>query len=757
MKPLSARALALSVFLAAAAAGAALLSACAKNPAATEDSSRQDEASARAQADADSLAAAMLLPAYRLNREAATHARLASLKSGSEPPQPQPAGLLPALGAAPSASKRDLAPRPRPDIAAALLKRGALGKGSAATGSDSSWIDYGDSAQGHILWVHAYFQAVGGSPVEARDTLAYKWPSAPGSRPVLGHAGARVYADGSRLAYAFTDEDGDGLLNEAAGGVTVKLRKQWITVRGDTAWKSVHHTVHGLTNAYDSIGAGRDTGWTDSVFVGGKVVAWQRLMDGDKDGFVLTAAPGKQVRVNRDAYEEVGAGLYRVDQESFGPGADGDFLTADDNERYPFDSRLIDAQGRTLSASRYGDADGDGCYFDPAAGAGKNRAWAVNEYPAGDSAKAWADSLVQILSGPGGADAQVAFYAASRAYRDGRRLSAFFRAPGKDAFGGSDTAQYWEKWDMTGWAAADGADSSLRVTWMIPGILGDPSDDKITQTYSQTWRKPGGAYLSVSELLTAESPFPPGQAPGAGAWTREERRSPVSSKSVIRSVTYREFDRAQGKSDWRRTDYYESGEASLSQGSGALGGAGSYVLDLGPGARSSGTYDAATGVFADTTAFLDPKGGTRAREITWGQIDAAQGTGDYQVKRLGGQDVSTAHVKAMADGKAIVLTQSGGPDTLNMRLEGDSAVLVKARGGVARTYVWSSEAGAYKVTERDTDAGGAAIASGEYYFGQDLSGSGLVRKTPAGKPAAESRAQFQSDGSLFLDGIRVYP
>jgi len=81
--------------------------------------------------------------------------------------------------------------------------------------------------------------------------------------------------------------------------------------------------VHGFTNLYDSIGPGLDTGWTDSVVIGGKLVSWDRLMDGDGDGFVLTAAAGKKVRVNRDAYVELGEGVFRLDRETFGPGADG--------------------------------------------------------------------------------------------------------------------------------------------------------------------------------------------------------------------------------------------------------------------------------------------------------------------------------------------------------------------------------------------------------------------------------------------------
>lgn len=755
MKTPSFRSLALAGLLS---AGAVLFPGCSKNPAAANDTSKQDEAAASAQSGSDSAAAAMLLPAYQLNREASAHARLMAMKSGSEAPKPAAPALAPALGAPPSGPSKRLAPRKQPDIAAALLKRSALGKAAAAMAAgDSSWFVLADSAQGRILWVRASTLTDSGSPVEARDTLVYKWPYSPDNRTVLGHLGARAFASGARQSYAISDEDGDGYLNEAAPGAKVRLRKQWITVHGDTAWKSVHHTVHGGTGLYDTIGPGLDTGWVDTVFVGGKLASWQRFMDGDKDGFVLTAAAGKQVRVNRDAYVDLGGGGFRVDQEAFGPGADGDFLKDADNEIYPSERHTLDAEGHSLAITRQGDGDGDGFYFDPAAGADGNRAWIVNQYPADDTVKAWSDSLAQILSGAAGKDARITYYRKALAYADGRKLTAFTRSPGKDAFGADDTVQYWEKWDLTGWSLGGGADSALKVTWMLPGDLADPSDDKLARTYAQTWYAPGQPLVYVAEILNAGAAFAPGQEPQAGEWTREERRNPVSSKSVIRSQLYREFDLPKGKSDWRRTDTFESGATTESNGSGAPGGAGVYAQDLGTGARSTGTYDAATGVFADTTAFLGAAGETRSREIAWGEVDAAKGTCEYHAKRLGGRDTATVHVTAVIEGKGLSLTRAGASDTVRLHLEGDSALLVKTLGGVKRTYAWTEASGAYRVSETDVDADGKPVASGEYFFGKDLSGTGTVKQTPPGKTATEANAEFLSDGSAYLGGIRVYP
>jgi hypothetical protein len=744
-----------SALLLSAAALAALLAACSRNPAA-DDSVQKNEAASKAQADSDSAAAAMLLPAYELNRDASSQKRLLAMKATADQPAAEAGAPLPPLGPSAAGTTPGLAPRSQPNIAKALLKRPALGKASAVAGADTAYFVYDDSSQGRILWVHAYAQSEGGAAVEARDSLTYKWPYGPNDKTVLAHRGSRAYANGARLAYAFTDEDGDGILNEAVAGTKIRLTKTWITVHADTTWKSIHHTVHGSTDFYDSIGPGQDTGWVDTVFVGGKVVSWQRLMDGDKDGFVLTAAPGTKVRVNRDRYVELADGVFRIDHESFGPGKDGDFLAEADNERYPFSSQTIDGAGKAVADTKYGDADGDGFYFDPAAAAGGNRAWIVNAYPANDSVKATSDSLALALSGPGGQDALVSYYSAAREYLDGRKSLTYTRIPGKDAFGGSDLVQVWEKRDLSGWKGKGDADSVLRVTWVIPGVLGDPSDDKVAKTYAQTWYKPGQASVSVSELLVAEAPAAAGAAPQAGEWTREVRLNPVSSKSVIRTVYYKQFDLPKGIANWRRTDYFESGDSAVSQGGGEPGGAGSYSQVLGQGAKNAGTYDAATGAFADTTSLLGFKGELSSREIAWGKVDAAKGTGDYQVKRMGGRDTGTVHVTVEADGKGFKVTRTSTAGSLTFHMDGDSATMTQASGGVERTYTWEAIPGASRVTERDVRAG-TEVAAGEYVFGQDLSGSGTLKKTPAGKAAVEAKVQFQSDGTIFQDGVRVYP
>lgn len=735
---------------------AALLTACAKNPSETDTSAKDNDAAIAAQEKSDSEAAAMLLPAYQLNRDASSRQRLVSMKSTASEPAIEPAGKLPAFGPPPAGSGKALSAKPQPNIATALLKRG-LGKTSAAADADTAYFVYDDSTtKGTILWVHAYALTEAGTAVDAKDSITYKWPYSLTNRTVLAHSGTRVYLTGAKLRYVVSDEDGDKILNEAVAGKKVQLHKLWITEHGDTTWKSIKHTTHGSTNYYDSLGEGSPTSWTDSVHVAGKVVSWQRIYDTDGDGFILTAAAGAKVKVSRDSYSEVGGGVFRLDYEAFGPGADGKFLEVADNERYPWRSLTVDGSGKDVSASRYGDGDGDGFYWNPASVS--NKAWGATDYAVNDSVKEYTDSLEQLLSGPGGADAKITFYSSKRKYVDGRNLTTYTRLPGKDGFGAADTVQVWEKLDLSTWNSKAEVDSTLRVTWMVPGALGDPSDDKIAMWYSQVWNRAGIANVSTSEMLTADAPYAPADAPKAGTYVREDRTNPVSSKSVIRTVLFKEFDVAQGSANWRRTNYFENGDSTVSMGGGVPGGAGTYTQALGRGAKNSGFYDAATGEFEDTTAMLGFTGEAKSKEIAWGKIDAAKGTGDYHTKRLTGKDTATAHVVVKADGEGFLMTRTTVEGTTQITFKGDSAAMAKTDGSVKRTYTWSSGSGAYRVTEKDEDVkSGASLATGEYFFGQDLSGAGACKKTPPGKAAVESKVQFQSDGSVFQDGVKVTP
>ncbi|GEM_PF-5724493 len=764
----------LALLVAAAAAGLALQN-CAKNP--TEKAAAPSEDPAVAQAKADSESWAMLLPAYQLNQDAASRQRLTALKANSGEPEVHVNTKLPAFGTPPIGASTGLNSRPRPLVAGALLKSGAQGSGNGSgqgsgkgqgqpslAGLDTSFYLLGDSALGYIHKVHAYTALEAGASVNAVDTLDYYWPYDSANAMVMGHKGARAYANGSTLRFAITDEDGDHYLNAAVPPKPIQLRKVWVTVHGDTTWKSIYHTVHGHTTFYDSIGPGATASWTDSVMVAGKTVFTQHVFDGDGDGMINTAAAGAKVKIKRDSYTIGADGIETIDYEIFGPGADGKYETEADNERYPYQSLKANATGN-LAVTKYGDADGDGFYWNPAS-AGTAKAWISNEYPAGDSLVGFRDSLVQELSGTGGAVKKITYFSSTKEYKDGRMLLVFSRMPGgSGSFTGTDTVPVWEKLSLTGYTAKGttdplaGLDSTLRVTWMIPGVLETPADDKVVKSYSQAWYKAGQASVTASELFTPTVALAAGEAPKSGTLERESRSNPTSSKSVIRTRLFREFNAASTESGWTRTDYFENGDSATSSGAGTLSGAGSYVQDLGRGARNTGFYDAKSGEFQDTLALLDFKGGEKSREVAWGTYDADKGTGDYYHKRLSGKDTATSHIVVTADGNSgFTLKRVSASDTAEMHFAGDTATLVKTRTGVKRTYTWTTGGGASAVTQHDENVvTGASVGNGSYVFGLDLSGNGTLTKTPAGKSPVESKVQFQADGTAYVDGVKVGP
>ncbi|MEO6097102.1 MAG: hypothetical protein ABIW76_16050 [Fibrobacteria bacterium] len=750
---------------------------CAKSP--TEKASNTDVDPSVAQAKADSESWAMLLPAYQLNDNAASLQRMKALKSISATPAITVNTRLPAFGAPVAGDNPALAAKTRPNVAGALLKGGALGKmGSGASGAgsaraqviagiDTAFLLLADSAHGAILKVHQFQLTESGASVDAADTLVCKWPYDPASPTVLGHKGARAYANGSRLTYAIADEDGDNILNEAVSPKSVQLRKLWMTVHGDTTWKSIVHTIHGGTTFYDSIGPGTPGSWMDSVFVGGKKVYAQTIFDGDGDNRVNTAATGKKVLVKRDIFSESALGVLTTAFELWSPGADGKFETEADNQLYPYQSLTVGAMG-SIAQTFYGDLDGDGFYWNPDP-AGANLASIRNEYPVPESLTVYRDSLEQILSGPSGSGKRITFYQATRKYKDGRRADVTTRMPGgAGAFSARDTVQVWERLSLIGYTAKGasdpftGLDSTLQVTWMVPGKLETSGDDQVIKSFSQAFHTQGQASRFESELFTPSLPLTYGEKPKSGTLVRETRANPTSSKSVIRTLLFQEIDDAHAEGSWKRTDFFESGDSAVATGSGKLDGAGTYAKDLGNGARHSGFYDAASGEFQDTLILLDFMGGVKAKEIAYGTYDAARGTGDFHRKRTGSKDTATAHLVVSANGaEGLLLTRTTSAGSLEIAFRADSdpvgeAVLIKTSGGVKRRYIWTAGDGANAVSQNDENAqSGAVVAHGNYSFGQDLSGVGTFTRTPTGKPAVESKVQFQSDGTVYQDGVKV--
>jgi hypothetical protein len=303
-----------------------------------------------------------------------------------------------------------------------------------------------------------------------------------------------------------------------------------------------------------------------------------------------------------------------------------------------------------------------------------------------------------------------------------------------------------------------GLDSTLKVTWVVPGDPASPSDDRVIRLYSQVWHKAGQTAVTSWQLFTPAAPLAAGATPTAGTLVIETRSNPTSSKSRIRSTLVREFDAANDASIWSRTDHFENGDSAKSSGEGVLAGAGTYTQDLGRYARNSGYHDSKTGAFKDTLILLDFKGGEKSREIAWGAVDAEKGTGDYQVKRLGGRDTATAHIVVTADGAGFLLKRETADGAIEIAFHGDTASTARTFAGVRHAYAWTAAGGAYTVTQKDENTvTGAAVATGSYSFGQDLSGNGARTRTPAGKSPVEAKAQFQSDGTVYVDGIRVEP
>jgi hypothetical protein len=426
-----------SLLFPAIAALALLLQNCAQAP--TEKEETQDLDPSAAQAKSDSESWAILLPAYELNRDASSRARLSALKSTADEPVIEVAAL-PVFGTPAVGGGSALQARPRPILAGALLKSGSRGQGGSGAAFpaaifDTTFYILSDSALGRILKVHAYTLAEAGADVNATDTLDYKWPYDSANATVVGHHGARIYANGAILKYAILDDDGDGILNAATAPKVVSLQKRWVTVRGDTTWKSAYFTRHGSTDYYDSIGKGALSSWTDTVIVSGKLVFTQKIFDGDavKDDLLDSAKAGAKPRINRDSYTDNGDGTLLLAYEIFGTGADGSYASEADNERFAYQSMRVDAKG-TVAVTRHGDGDGDGFYWNPAASI--NKAWIANAYTPSDSVPEYRDSLEQSLSGAGGSIAKITHFSSLKRFKDKRVVLSAVHLPAGAGFTG---------------------------------------------------------------------------------------------------------------------------------------------------------------------------------------------------------------------------------------------------------------------------------------------------------------------------------
>ena len=258
---------------------------------------------------------------------------------------------------------------------------------------DTSWFVYDDSAQGRIHWIHAFHDADGNTHNLVRDSLVFRWPFAPAAPVLTASFSRRLNWYGYELCEGLADGDGDGSLNGSAPGTALRQRKEFTVTLGDTAWKSVWLMGHGGS---DAAGDGLPVMFADSMFVKGAAVAGTRGSDGDGDGFVFSGPAGAPMVVRTESFHRDAGGLRIHTRGASGPGEDGDFFISGDNPLYPFTVAVLSASGDTLSVHAYGDADADGYYADPRAGAA-NRVWETGRYLEREGFRTYRDSLVKSL------------------------------------------------------------------------------------------------------------------------------------------------------------------------------------------------------------------------------------------------------------------------------------------------------------------------------------------------------------------------
>ncbi|MDB5103975.1 MAG: hypothetical protein JWP91_1664 [Fibrobacteres bacterium] len=370
---------------------------------------------------------------------------------------------------------------------------------------DTSWFVFDDSAQGSILRIHVFNDADGEEFRLVKDSMAFRFPYDEEAPVLLASATRFFYPDGSTLYQGLSDDDGDGALATAPQGLDVRLRREWLVVSGDSAWKSVWRTDHGLPALGGTLGEGLALSFADTLFVKDEPVTWSRAFDADGDGFALEAAPGNALKVGVESFSRGGDGLRRYFSNAYGPGADGDIFASADNPLYPWTLTVLAPGGDTVSQTRFGDQDGDGFYSDPAPGAA-NRVWEIRRCRNRPGYRTYRDSLARILNRLGDrSDDGIAYYRADAEYEDGGEAHLACGSQNGSGIAGEDTMVVRESRSFlpsgnaaqadpdTDPAAAEAAagdlDSLVQVTLVIPGGLFDPADDSILNRISRGYAR----------------------------------------------------------------------------------------------------------------------------------------------------------------------------------------------------------------------------------------------------------------------------
>ncbi len=724
---------------------------------------------------ADTVASGSLIFAFQMNRDESNHRRLA--RSSSEQEADLPSAQVPAttVGWSPTESAPGSEPTRGYSIQNALLKTSAafsslLNPASTfapATptnfSNDTTWIQRDDSLKGYVQQLRTYNFTDSFGTGSGRDSLVFKWPYTAPNQAVLAHISFRNYSSGKKVTAKVIDEDGDGILNQCPASKLIKIRKEWTTVLGDTVLKTVTHTTHGQTSVYDSVGIGSPTSWTDSVSVLGKLVRWQETLDGDGDGFVLTHATGSKTKVIRNSYRDSQKGSLQIYYDVFGPGADGNYLTQTDNELYPYRTVVVNDKGIDQTIVKYGDADGDGYFWNPAAGAA-NKAWITHVYAVTDSITVHTDSLVEVATASGKlAEARMVLFVATLKYADGSVSTVSSKFP-QGSTSLSDSLTVWEHRSFAAYIPKSSSDpmanvdSILRVSWILSGDPTTAADDKVTHWFSQTFYKPGRPLVSTVDVFSPSSPLVLGQTALAGTSMHQEIMKPTTSQSVIRTLVTRSMDPAKNLSTWKSIRYFENGDSAVTNGNNPAKGIVAYTSNLGPNVKNSGWSDATSGSFKDTIKFLDPSGKVLSSEYCSGTLMQTTGVGEFDRTSVREGLSTQAHFKIVQDGsKGLLITKTIGNQSSVIRIVGDTATQSDSSGLYIRNCTWYPEGSGVNRVRQTVEkiSDGSKVSTGLFAFGEEGSGSGTYTPVAKSLNQTDKKVLWTADGAVFLDGLRI--
>jgi len=345
------------------------------------------------------------------------------------------------------------------------------------------------------------------------------------------------------------------------------------------------------------------------------------------------------------------------------------------------------------------------------------------------------------------ADDRVEFQAAWAVSDDGGKSRITSRPkPAGTGFGESDTVVVWEIHSypraargslasVAAGAASMDRDSSLRVSWIVPGNLADPADDQVVWWSEQIWYKQGGDLAYTSEEFTPKSPIPCGADPGAGTLVREEKYPDAGADRRMTRLWRRDvFDPAEKAWTWDGRRYFSNGDSTTETGS-LTAGTGVYANGLGKPEPSDGSTP--TPIASATPPARGGQGeGARGCILRAGTYRNQDGTANFTSRLSVGEGDSSATRTIIApeeNGGRRVAVRAGG-DSSVYTLKGDSACWTKRQGDT--TFVFRAFAGgdgSRAVSQTVADGKGAALVRGEFEFRPDGFGSRSLKVSTEGR------------------------